>query len=114
VGINLAGDTTAQKLFSVCDPKKVGCSTAPVPLECALGNEALKGTGYETESSDFFGEKCAIGGGTDWLTVAGNVVPGGILELRILVADVGDFAYDSTVLLDSFTWNATPGTPGTN
>jgi hypothetical protein len=114
VGINLAGDDTAQKLFSVCDPKKVGCSTAPVALDCALGDEALKGTGYEVSSSDVFGDECAIGGGTDWLTVAGNVVPGGIMELRILVADVGDDAYDSTVLLDSFTWNATPGTPGTN
>lgn len=114
VGINLAGDVTAQKLFSVCDPKKVSCSTAPVKLECALGNEALKGTGYEVESGGLGGSGCAIGGGTDWLTVAGNVVPGGIMELRILVADVGDDAFDSTVLLDSFTWNATPGTPGTN
>jgi hypothetical protein len=111
VGINLGGDPVAQKLFSVCDPQHIGCSSSPVTLECAQGIDLLKGTGYEKTES--FGD-CTIGGGTDWLTVAGNVVPGGIVEVRILIADVGDSAYDSTVLLDSFVWNATPGTPGTN
>lgn len=112
VGINLAGDPVAQKLFSVCDPKRIGCSTSPVDLECALGPDLLKGTGYEQDGTSW--SPCAIGGATDWLTVAGNVVPGGIVEIRILIADVGDTSYDSTVLLDSFVWNATPGTPGTN
>ncbi|MDW8248869.1 MAG: choice-of-anchor L domain-containing protein, partial [Myxococcales bacterium] len=108
VGINLAGNATAQKLFAACDPQKIGCSTSPVKIECALGPETLAGTGYDKET--FNG--CTIGGATDWLTVAGNVVPGGIVELRLLIADVGDHAYDSTVLLDNFRWNATPGTPG--
>jgi hypothetical protein len=108
VGINLAGNATAQKLFAACDPQKISCSTSPVDIECALGPDTLAGTGYDKDS---FSE-CTIGGATDWLTVAGNVVPGGIVELRMLIADVGDNAFDSTVLLDNFRWNATPGTPG--
>ncbi len=112
ISINIAGDATAQKLFAACDPDKIACSTSPVPIECALGPNTLQGTGYDRLAS--LGGDCTIGGGTDWLTVAGNVVPGGIVELRILISDVGDSAFDSTVLLDSFVWNATPGTPGGN
>lgn len=110
VGINLAGDATAQKLFAACDPEKLKCSSSPVPIECGLGPDTLAGTGYEKSS----GSNCTIGGATDWLSVAGNVVPGGIVELRLIIADVGDHAFDSTVLLDSFVWNASPGTPGSN
>ncbi|MCC6662915.1 MAG: hypothetical protein IT375_04180, partial [Polyangiaceae bacterium] len=42
----------------------------------AAGIGGLLGTGFEKSGS------CTVGGGTFWLTTAGNVVPGQIVELR--------------------------------
>jgi hypothetical protein len=81
------------------------------PLSCSLGAAQLLGTGFEKSG---FGN-CLIGGGTFWLTTAGNVIPGQIVELRIAIWDVGDTALDSLALIDGFKWlpNATlPGTGG--
>jgi len=114
VGINIAKGTN---LFAVCDPKVSvtgsGCYDADVNNKsCSLGVTDLLGTGFEGQSAT----NCnLIGGGTYWLTTAGNVVPGQIVEVRFTIFDVGDSAFDSLALMDGFKWlpNATlPGTGG--
>jgi hypothetical protein len=108
IGINIAHGTT---LFSVCNVGQLAtCNGAQVSAgSCSLGDAQLKGTGFEAPN----GQSCNIGGGTYWLTSAGNVVPGDIVELRIAVWDVGDSAYDSDALIDGFKWLANATLPGT-
>jgi hypothetical protein len=52
------------------------------------------------------------GGGTDWLGIRGNVVPGEVVELRLGVWDTADGLYDSVVLLDAFQWSVALAEPG--
>jgi hypothetical protein len=109
IGINIAHGTS---LFAVCDSKasNPGCWDADVSaLSCSKGSAQLKGTGFEAPN----GQTCTIGGGTYWLTTAGNVIPGDIVELRIAVWDVGDSIYDSLALVDGFQWLANATLPGT-
>lgn len=115
VGINIAKGTN---LFAVCDPKvsdstATSCYDADVNNKsCSLGITDLLGTGWEAGTA---GSCNVVGGGTYWLTTAGNVIPGQIVELRLSIFDVGDSAYDSLALIDGFKWlpNATlPGTGG--
>jgi hypothetical protein len=77
---------------------------------CSLGADQLLGTGFEKPT----GINCTLGGATGWLTLAGNVVPGGLVELRIVIWDVNDTAFDSMALLDGFSWHKDPVTPGTS
>lgn len=107
IGINIAKGTS---LFAVCnaaqllDPSCTG-GGSPDLSSCTLGDAQLAGTGFEAP----IGDSCNIGGGTFWLTTAGNVIPGDIIELRIAVWDVGDSAFDSLAVMDGFRWlpNAT-------
>ena len=111
IGINIAAGTS---LFAVCDSQMTSptCWKPTVSAQsCSLGSMQLLGTGFEAPT----GDPCTIGGGTYWLTTAGNVIPGDIVELRISIWDVGDTAYDSLAVIDGFQWlsNATlPGTGG--
>jgi hypothetical protein len=107
IGINIAAGTS---LFAVCESQTAnpGCwDTSVNAASCAAGISGLLGTGFEKSGS------CTVGGGTFWLTTAGNVVPGQIVELRVVVWDVGDTAYDSSVLLDGFKWLSNATLPGT-
>ncbi len=109
IGINVAAGTD---LFSVCDSQTANplCWDSDVSaLSCSLGSGQLAGTGFEAPSGG-----CTQGGGTKWLTTTGSVIPGGILELRIGVWDVGDHAYDSTALIDGFSWQTVVRKPGTH
>ena len=111
IGINIAKGTN---LFAVCDPavsqSGSSCYDSDVnAASCSLGISQLTGTGFEKST----GGTCVIGGGTHWLTTAGNVIPGDIVELRIVIWDVGDTAYDSTALLDGFKWLSNATLPGT-
>jgi hypothetical protein len=111
IGINIAKGTT---LFAVCDSQQTSplCWDTDVSASsCMLGSSQLLGTGFDATG----GAGCTIGGGTFWLTTAGNVIPGDIVELRIAIWDVGDSAFDSLAVIDGFQWltNATlPGTGG--
>lgn len=108
IGINIAEGTS---LFSVCESKldNPSCwNSTVVDTSCSLGMGQLSGTGFEAGSNG-----CTVGGGTFWLTTAGNVVPGEIVEIRIGLWDVGDAIYDSTALIDGFRWLADPTVPGT-
>ena len=109
IGINIAHGTS---LFAVCDAQatKPGCWDADVSAaSCSLGSAQLQGTGFEAQS----GPGCTIGGGTYWLTTAGNVIPGDVVELRIAIWDVGDGAYDSDAVIDGFQWLPNATLPGT-
>ena len=75
-----------------------------------LGATQLDGTGFEAPN----GGNCLIGGGTYWLTTAGNVIPGDVVQLRIAIWDVSDAIFDSTALIDGFQWLASATLPGTS
>jgi hypothetical protein len=109
IGINIAKGTP---LFAVCDSQaaKPFCWDSDVSAtSCSLGSGQLTGTGFEVPQ----GDTCTIGGGTFWLTTAGNVIPGDIVELRIAIWDVGDSAYDSLAIIDGFQWLSNATLPGT-
>jgi|GEM_PF-475519 len=110
IGINIAKGTT---LFSVCEPQGVStCWDTDVSADsCSLGAAQLLGTGFEAPSAT---SHCTHGGGTYWLTTAGNVIPGQVVELRIAIWDVGDKIYDSLALVDGFRWLYSATLPGTN
>ena len=109
ISINISHGTN---LFAVCDLS--GCdpnNTQQVsPGSCLLGGGQLTGTGFEKQAPG----SCAIGGGTFWLSTAGNVIPGQIVEIRIGLWDVGDAQFDSLALIDGFKWLANATVPGTN
>lgn len=108
IGINIASGT---ELFSVCESQATnpGCwDTEVSAASCGLGASHLAGTGFEHSGN------CLIGGGTYWLTTSGNLIPGDIVELRIVIWDVGDTAYDSLALLDGFKWLPNATVPGTD
>ena len=109
IGINIAKGTS---LFAVCDSQaqNPGCWDPDVSVQsCSLGSAQLMGTGFEAGA----GDTCTIGGGTFWLTTAGNVIPGDVVELRIAIWDVGDTAYDSLAVIDGFQWLTNATLPGT-
>jgi hypothetical protein len=109
IGINIAKGTS---LFAVCESQQQnpGCWDSSVSAQsCSLGAAQLSGTGFEQG----LGDTCTIGGGTFWLTTAGNVIPGDIVELRVAIWDVGDSAYDSLAVIDGFQWLANATLPGT-
>jgi hypothetical protein len=110
IGINIAKGTD---LFAVCESLAQNPSCWDVDVSatsCSLGAAQLTGTGFEHALSD----DCLIGGGTFWLTTAGNVIPGELVELRIAIWDVEDNGFDSTALIDGFKWLANATLPGTN
>ncbi|MEZ4230424.1 MAG: hypothetical protein R3B89_14720 [Polyangiaceae bacterium] len=115
IGVNLSRGTN---LFSVCDDGPTGCEGGvDGTASCISGPSLLTGTGFDVvdggcgtppNSSDL------AGGGTGWLTTAGNVVPGEVMELRIAIWDTSDAFFDSLVMLDNWLWNLSPASPGTN
>jgi hypothetical protein len=105
VSVNIA-------FFDVCDETKTDfaqncgfCKPQPVPY-CPLGTAELMGNGF----LDAFGTDFEDGGGTAWLQTTAPVTGGEIFQMRFAIWDVGDDAYDSTVLVDSFEWIAQGGT----
>ena len=113
IGINIAHDTS---LFAVCESQAANstCWDDDVSAQsCVLGPGQLAGTGFDLKTDDYYGDGCYVGGGTYWLTTAGNVIPGEIIELRIAIWDVGDSAFDSLAVIDGFKWLASATLPGT-
>jgi hypothetical protein len=109
IGINVAAGTD---LFKVCETQAMNASCWDPQVSatsCSQGIVELAGTGFQKPSAS----NCIVGGGTDWLTTAGAVIPGEIIELRIVIWDVSDTAYDSTALLDGFKWLSNATLPGT-
>jgi hypothetical protein len=111
VGSNLAyGDTGA---FRQCINGIIGCQPNAVQstITTCTGTSELTDTGFDAastgcQSGDF------AGGGTGWLEISGNVTPGEIVTLRLVIWDTGDGALDSLVLLDDLRWGRTAVTAG--
>jgi hypothetical protein len=78
--------------LEVCSPGTYGGKQ----FTCPLGTSGLVGTGFEGHAA------------TDWLQTIAPVKPGEEFELLLGISDAGDGILDSTVLLDSFEWLATP------
>jgi hypothetical protein len=76
------------------------------------GTSQLVGTGFDVADSFNCNSNSITGGSTGWLRIAGNVVPGEIITLRLAIWDTGDAALTSTVLLDSLTWLSSAADPG--
>jgi len=114
IGVNLSYGTN---LFAVCDDGPTGCSGGNAgTASCLAGPSLLNGTGFDTVSGGCGtppNDSKLLGGGTGWLTTAGNVAPGDIMEIRLAIWDTGDGIYDSLVLLDNWIWNLNPASPGT-
>lgn len=95
--------------FDVCDPAGKSsyasfcfsnCPSPPSPY-CPSGPGELAGTGFDTWND---------AGATSWLKSQAPVTGGSDITIRFMMWDTGDQAYDSTTLIDNFTWIASGGT----
>ena len=78
----------ADGLMTQCENGEVGCErelTADY-LGC-LGTALLEDTGFDASGNACDAGQDVAGGGTGWLTMSGNVLPGEIIELRLAVWD---------------------------
>lgn len=91
-GIGLSASSAA--FIRACQPG----STKGLTFACPLGVSALAGTGFENHAS------------TGWLKTTSPVVPGSEITLRFAVWDSADGTFDSTVLVDGFTFSSTATT----
>jgi hypothetical protein len=79
-------------------------------FQCPLGTKELDGTGFDPD----FVIDTSYHASTGWLVTKADVVPGETIKLRFAIWDTHDMQLDSTVLIDSFTWNVQPaGAPQT-
>lgn len=119
LGVNLAAGNTG--LFTQCLNGNIGCASgavAGVATTC-VGTAGLAGSGMDSLNPmgvfgqpGFCGSNNLLGGGTDWLLVRGNVVPGEVITVRLAVWDVGDGLQDTVILLDDFQWSRNVFEPG--
>jgi hypothetical protein len=72
----------------------------------------IGGTGFSCASSSS-SDTSGTGSSTGWLTTTWTIEPQETFDLTFHVHDTGDGIYDSEVILDNFTWYATPVSPGT-
>ena len=120
VGVDLA----PAGLFKACNPNcggggLIGNLTSNInQWGFCTGDELLNGTGFGTEGKSGM-VACSDGhGGTGWLRVVGNVEPNEEITLRLALWEQGtvgygpDHSWDSTVVLDGFTWLPSPAKPG--
>jgi hypothetical protein len=73
--------------YTICTPK--------LCYMCPSGPAKLTGTGFTSTG----------GAGTEWHTVDAAVVPGETIQLEIMIFDVSDGNFDSSVMVDNFRWN---------
>ncbi len=114
LGVNLAYGNTG--LFTQCVNGATGCASGnPSTIYTCTSTSGLTGTGMDIAAP---ADSCGVsggmvGGGTDWLMLRGNVIPGEIITLRLALWDSGDSSYDSLVILDNFQWSSQLVTAGT-
>ena len=101
--------------FDVCDPNLDdwayecpawggNCPPKPSPY-CPAGTAELMGNGF----LDAFGSGEEDGGATTWLQTTAPITGGEVFTIRFAVWDTSDQWWDSTTLIDGFTWLATGG-----
>jgi len=98
VGVNLAPAGLFTKCMNASDTKH---NPPEWEVNSCKSIIELRGTGFEDN------------GATGWLVTRGNVVPGEIITLRLIIWDTYDNKYDSTILIDNFTWYGEAGNTGT-
>ncbi len=109
VGVNLV--KTANGLFTQCQNGQISqCGGVSNYNGCTSTTEVI-GTGFDVNASAC-GHFGYTGGGTGWLTMAGNVTPGETMEIRFTIWDTGDSVWDSSVLLDYWDWSVQAAQPG--
>lgn len=112
VGVNLAAGNTG--LFTQCKNGTTGCAQGVGgSISTCTGTEQLVMTGLDTASPNVCNQDSLQGGGTGWLETTGNVVPGEIMTLRIVIWDTSDHRLDSIAVIDGFQWQTETATPGT-
>lgn len=84
-------------LLQVCAPQTAGGRK----FSCPLGASSLDGTGFDDHAA------------TGWLTTQAPVTPGEEITVLFAIWDSGDFAYDSTVLIDGWKWSLESATVST-
>lgn len=111
IGVNLV--KVADGLFTQCEGGPVGCQGVKGTYNGCVSTSELVGTGFDANDANACNavQKLA-GGGTGWLTVRGNVMPGEVMEVRLAVWDTGGHIFDSLVLLDAWEWSIDPAAPG--
>jgi hypothetical protein len=110
VGVNIA--KAALGLFTECQNGQVACLGAPFNYNgCSAGIGPLNQTGFQINEGGCQNNP-TTGGGTGWLKMAGNVVPGQTMEIRFAIWDTGDSGWDSLVLLDAWEWSLQASQPG--
>lgn len=93
--------------FDRCSPMNadVGCAGSnPTKHACAGGDGELKGTGFYDPGMNCGVTNDSGGGATGWLTTTAPVKQGEVITLDFMIWDTGDQIYDSSVLIDKFTW----------
>jgi len=111
VGVNLV--MVADGLFSQCENGEIGCaSDFSSDYDGCLGIGLLDGTGFDAPDNGCEANQNVVGGGTGWLRMSGNAVPGEVMEIRLAIWDTTGHLYDSLVLLDAFEWSLDAATPG--
>ena len=87
----------------------MGCGGPSGTAQCVNGPQALGGTGYE-DIGTYCGGQSTGGGSTGWLTTKAPVKEGEVITLQFIIWDTGDPNWDSSVLVDHFTWAPGPTT----
>lgn len=88
------------------------CNTPTGTAMCTNGPGGLAGTGFEDDGT-YCVSPSTGGGATGWLTTTAPVKPGEVITVQFLIWDTGDVNWDSSVLVDHFTWQPGQTTTGT-
>ena len=100
----------AQRVTGCCASRAMGCGTPTCTAACTNGPSS-SGTGFE-DLGTYCGGQSTGGGSTGWLTTKAPVKPGETITLQFIIWDTGDPNWDSSVLVDHFTWQPGPTMTG--
>jgi hypothetical protein len=110
--------------FTECGPAnaKTGCAPQATAgtASCSGGTADMMGTGFydspdSQNSNNCNGSTAETGGGmTGWLTTQAPATPSETLTIDLIIWDTGDQYYDSSVILDNWTWKPHPVSVSTN
>ena len=102
--------------FDRCTPNAAtGCAGGTTATAaCSAGPAELLGTGfYNLGIYCPKGGQTTGGGSTGWLTSKAPVKQGETITIQFIIWDTGDQNWDSSVLVDNFTWQPGPTQTGT-
>jgi hypothetical protein len=90
-----------------------GCGSPTGTATCMNGTAELAGTGFD-DMGTYCGSASTGGGATGWLTTKAPAKPGEVMTLKLIIWDTGDYNWDSSVIMDHFTWIQGPTMTGTS